>query len=147
MSIKIPLPDPTMIRCPQVVLDSVVSDLDSGLLKVYDVAAAINERAIKWYQDNGYETSLIDKPQKEKIMKLIRPLYVRNIGTAMTCGIAEAIEYDCSSDADGAVERARDVADAAARKLGALIALLHERNVLTDKDVLSLLSGFEQESE
>ena len=57
--------------------------------------------------------------------------------------IASAIEYECSSSAEGTVERARDVADNVASKLGALVELLHARGVLSDVDVVSLFGGFE----
>lgn len=53
---KTPLPKPTMVPCPRPVIDSILGDLSSGALKAEDVATAINERAAKWYQDNGYET-------------------------------------------------------------------------------------------
>jgi hypothetical protein len=58
--------------------------------------------------------------------------------------ISTAIATECESHSDGIVERAHDVANAAAKKVGDLLALLHEKGILTDDDVLSLLSSFEK---
>ena len=77
-------------------------------------------------------------------MRLVKTYDYSRRGPRREYDIATATESECYSDADGAVERAGYVANAAAKKLGDLLALLHERSVLTDDDVLSLLSGFKK---
>lgn len=75
-------------------------------------------------------------------MRLVRSYEWRK--DAPTFSIASAIDISCSSDADGQLERAADQANNASVKLGALVAILHGRGLLTDDDVLSLLVGFEK---
>lgn len=58
--------------------------------------------------------------------------------------ISSAMQIECDSDAAGSVERACDTATNVSEKLGDLVALLHAKGLLTDDDILSLLSGFEK---
>lgn len=59
--------------------------------------------------------------------------------------VAEAVDATCDGDSDsGVVEAFRSSLSATVGVLAALVQTLHDRNVLTDVEVLALVSGFER---
>jgi hypothetical protein len=72
---------------------------------------------------------------------------LKRFGRGSSYSIADAVANTCWDDRDGVSETALATARATSEKLGELIELLHNKNLLTNKEVLSLLSCFEEEEE
>ena len=77
-------------------------------------------------------------------MKIFRETYGGR-GGDLEYSITQAVDASCESDTREIAEYAKERAEYVSQMLGDLVALLHERGVLADADVMKLISGFRME--